>query len=46
MSATAYNLKKLMKFMSKTAETMTRQAIVLFSSLRSYLDSLELVLRP
>ncbi|WP_282015455.1 transposase, partial [Marinifilum flexuosum] len=45
MSATAYNLKKLMKFMSKTAETMTRQAIVLFSSLRSYLDSLELVLR-
>ncbi|WP_282016696.1 transposase, partial [Marinifilum flexuosum] len=32
MSATAYNLKKLMKFMSKTAETMTRQAIVLFSS--------------
>jgi Transposase DDE domain./Transposase domain (DUF772). len=46
MSATAYNLKKLMKFMSKTAETMTKQAIVLFSSLRSYLDSLELVLRP
>lgn len=46
MSATAYNLKKLMKFMSKTAETMTKQAIVLFSSLRSYHDSLELVLRP
>ncbi|WP_421921297.1 transposase [Marinifilum sp.] len=34
MSATAYNLKKLMKFMNKTAETMTNQAIVLFHSLK------------
>ncbi|MDE5419573.1 transposase [Labilibaculum sp. DW002] len=37
MSATAYNLKKMLKFMSKTAEIMTNQGIFLFSSLNRQL---------
>lgn len=44
MSATAYNLKKMLKFMSKTVETMTNQAISHFSILKSLFGSFKPVL--
>nr|WP_290641826.1 transposase [Labilibaculum sp.] len=44
MSATAYNLKKMLKFMSKTAETMTNQAISHFAILKSIFGLLKPVL--
>jgi hypothetical protein len=44
MSATAYNLKKLMKFVSKKAETMVNEAIVCFFVIRGLFRSFNSIL--
>ncbi|WP_227006130.1 IS1182 family transposase [Marinifilum sp. N1E240] len=46
LSATAYNLKKLMKFMSKNTETMANQTISCFLFIRSLFGFYKPVLRP
>jgi len=46
LSATAYNLKKLLKFVNKNTKTMANQAIVCFLLIRSLLGFYKPVLRP
>jgi len=46
MSATAYNLKKLLKFITKKAESMTIQANSYFFILISQLGLINAFLRP